>query len=191
MGAILKVSDSSWDVDWWGLRSHQPLSEPNSLMPTVCNTSYRRLYLYNIQNNHCHQNKIALRVCERLRVNTESRKCSNQMVKSQSAPSVPSTLAHVDGKHRYNILTASERTPLSTHGNETKKHFVHGAALLPKTIRRGSSTCPHTFWLVQSCFFYLQDRACLGSALSNMINAPTGLTQDGAEWLALIKRLQL
>lgn len=80
---------------------------------------------------------------------------------------------------------------------ETKKDLCSEPARLPKTIRCPTSTCLTHVKLLFVSFPFKKKRSVykkglvLESVLRNMINAPTGLSQDVAQWLVLIKRLQV
>lgn len=113
--------------------------------PTACNTQ-----------NNCDLKKIrAVRMwvppCE------QSTKCSLKYKdhnQKQASPWHYFTL--MENTDTTSLLLLSKHNfPLKYHLCEwDKEGFVYRAALLPKTIWCGSSTCLHTSWLVKLLFFF-------------------------------------
>lgn len=94
------------------------------------------------------------RDCKRLHVSAKwslNDKDSNQ----QRAPPQHdfTSIKHTDTAS--SLLLSKRHFPLKCNFCEwNKEAFVYRAAPLPRTIPCGSSTCPHTSWVVLSCFLF-------------------------------------
>lgn len=117
-----------------------------------------------------------------------------RVLRCRSAARLLAALAHSDGKCRFNIIQAPGTPVPLLCGRQRETCALSGNGCqqpLPVSICNSDSWEAAFLSFLFSFFLIYKKRLVLESVLRKMINASAGLSQDVAQWLVLIKRLQV